>query len=253
MLAKKVPFKEVISNGFGTFASFEDKREVVRYRTLTFCGPLDYLAPEIVKYLGHDQAADLWALGILIFEMLYCKTPFNVGPSEHVVSMQQGKKQENLSIEETLLKIGKTLEEGVHISELDQSAVNGALKAQELFKKIDGSSLKQSFITYFDPEVQSSDAAHFLLCNDLIRKLLVPEMTQRLGKDIGGTKGILSHPFFSGINVQAIAQGSDKKPPFTFHESETANKFRDFKELLGIPVFEDYVSGPKNAFKIFSP
>ena len=37
---------------------------------------LEYVAPEVVFNLGHDFHVDVWALGILIFEMLMAATPF---------------------------------------------------------------------------------------------------------------------------------------------------------------------------------
>jgi serine/threonine protein kinase len=45
-------------------------------RRQTVCGTLDYLAPEMVLYQPHTQQVDIWCLGILAYELLTGKPPF---------------------------------------------------------------------------------------------------------------------------------------------------------------------------------
>jgi serine/threonine protein kinase len=42
----------------------------------TFCGTIDYMAPEMIKNHPHDNRLDIWCLGILLYEMLHGYAPF---------------------------------------------------------------------------------------------------------------------------------------------------------------------------------
>jgi len=46
-------------------------------RTYTICGVSDYLAPEQIDQSGHSYPADLWALGVLLYEIIVGTHPFS--------------------------------------------------------------------------------------------------------------------------------------------------------------------------------
>lgn len=45
-------------------------------KRLTICGTLDYLPPEMIESNEHDYTVDIWSLGILCYEFLVGKPPF---------------------------------------------------------------------------------------------------------------------------------------------------------------------------------
>ncbi|CAI8595762.1 unnamed protein product [Vicia faba] len=55
-------------------------------RSNSFVGTYEYLAPEIIKSEGHGNAVDWWTFGILLFELLYGKTPFKGSSNDDTLS-----------------------------------------------------------------------------------------------------------------------------------------------------------------------
>jgi len=65
------------SEGHITITDFGLSKEIdLKEGTQTFCGTPEYLAPEVLKGLGHGKAVDWWSLGTLIYEMLTGLPPF---------------------------------------------------------------------------------------------------------------------------------------------------------------------------------
>lgn len=49
---------------------------------MTPCYTANYVAPEVLKKQGYDQACDIWSLGVLLYTLLAGYTPYSTGPSD---------------------------------------------------------------------------------------------------------------------------------------------------------------------------
>jgi len=64
---------EVKIADFGFSKKLKSKKE----RNKTICGTPLYMAPQVVKKYTYSYKADIWSIGVILFELLNEKTPFH--------------------------------------------------------------------------------------------------------------------------------------------------------------------------------
>ncbi|XP_039510275.1 aurora kinase A [Pimephales promelas] len=100
------------ANGELKIADFGWSVHTPSSRRSTLCGTLDYLPPEMIEGRTHDEKVDLWSLGVLCYEFLVGRPPF-----------------ETKSHEETYRKISRVeFTYPAHVSEGSRDLVNRLLK-----------------------------------------------------------------------------------------------------------------------------
>lgn len=100
------------SNGELKIADFGWSVHTPSSRRSTLCGTLDYLPPEMIEGKTHDEKVDLWSLGVLCYEFLVGRPPF-----------------ETKSHEETYRKISRVeFSYPAHVSEGSRDLINSLLK-----------------------------------------------------------------------------------------------------------------------------
>nr|XP_057911200.1 aurora kinase A [Doryrhamphus excisus] len=70
------------ANGELKIADFGWSVHAPSSRRSTLCGTLDYLPPEMIEGRTHDEKVDLWSLGVLCYEFLVGKPPFETRSHE---------------------------------------------------------------------------------------------------------------------------------------------------------------------------
>jgi len=76
-LAKQLPYLKRGDDGF--IRSYT--------KCYTLCGTPEYVAPEIILRNGYDGAIDVWALGVMLYEMIFRRTPFVDGKNEKDITV----------------------------------------------------------------------------------------------------------------------------------------------------------------------
>ena len=80
-------------------------KELTLENRSTFCGTMEYMAPEIVGSENYDYSVDIWSLGILLYEMLFGHSPFKANAINDII---QNIKTHDLNYDENNKKISNS-------------------------------------------------------------------------------------------------------------------------------------------------
>ena len=66
----------ITDNGVAKLTDFGWSNYINSEIRSTYCGTPVYLAPEMIKEIGHDEHLDIWCIGVILFELLTGNVPF---------------------------------------------------------------------------------------------------------------------------------------------------------------------------------
>uniref|UniRef100_T1I2M1 Uncharacterized protein n=1 Tax=Rhodnius prolixus TaxID=13249 RepID=T1I2M1_RHOPR len=72
-------------HGYIKLIDFAFAKLLTNNRTYTFCGTLDYLAPEVILQKGYGLSADWWSFGVLLYELCYGRSPYHDEDDENIL------------------------------------------------------------------------------------------------------------------------------------------------------------------------
>ena len=101
--------------------SYNNKRE-------TFCGTVEYMAPEILNNQGYDFSIDVWSLGVLLYELIHSHSPFVVN------DLDINKIENNIVSKELIFKKGISSECKDLIKQLLSKKVENRIKIKDIYQ-----------------------------------------------------------------------------------------------------------------------
>ncbi|EGR28996.1 protein kinase domain protein [Ichthyophthirius multifiliis] len=145
----------IVSNGIAKLADFGYSRLCSQQNTRnTFCGTLDYLSPEIVNGENYNYSVDVWAFGVLAYQLLQGIAPFYEDSQDETLNkIQRGKfvfqKQISISAQKFIKNLLNTnCQNRLTVSEIMQQQwiIN---QVSQFEKKIQNDEINQQILVNF--------------------------------------------------------------------------------------------------------
>uniref|UniRef100_A0A8D3BUQ8 Ribosomal protein S6 kinase n=1 Tax=Scophthalmus maximus TaxID=52904 RepID=A0A8D3BUQ8_SCOMX len=202
-------------------------------KAYSFCGTVEYMAPEVVNRRGHTHSADWWSYGVLMFEMLTGTLPFQGKDRKETMTMilkaklgmPQFLSSEAQSLLRNLFKRNPANRLGAGPDGVEE------IKRHQFFSTIDWNKLfRREIPPPFKPAAGRPDDTFYF----------DPEFTAKTPRDSPGVPpSANAHQLFRGFSFVAITEEEIQPLPNTIVQQlhRSTSQFSDayeIKEDIGV-------------------
>uniref|UniRef100_A0A671L6K8 non-specific serine/threonine protein kinase n=1 Tax=Sinocyclocheilus anshuiensis TaxID=1608454 RepID=A0A671L6K8_9TELE len=176
-------------------------------KAYSFCGTVEYMAPEVVNRRGHTHSADWWSYGVLMFEMLTGTLPFQGKDRKETMTMilkaklgmPQFLSPEAQSLLRNLFKRNPGNRLGAGPDGVEE------IKRHSFFSTIDWNKLYRKEVTPpFKPVIQRPDDTFYF----------DSEFTAKTPRDSPGVPpSANAHQLFRGFSFVSLGVEEESQPP----------------------------------------
>lgn len=246
------PTNILISNGVLKLIDFGLSKVLATDLTQTICGSPLYMAPEILYKQDYDGNADIWSMGILLYEMTYGFTPFS--RSKDLKSLKYNILKSTIPFPDKNMT-GEIVSN--NCKQLMKSLLSISIKERIDWSTIDSHEwLKDEFIEY-------TIEANLPITDEKQQKKLriIQDLQQKLKKDLrhepqqaqncdteemflmnDSNNSSKSRPRLYSIESNATSNAVSNMSNVS-NESNMSNSFEDERKLMGMgtPVVDGYI------------